>query len=141
MIDGKIIQGAHGSAGEAGHMIIDSILGLDWEKIASIQFIKKCLGIDFEEALKRAEENDAQVQEVFSRLGRNLGLGISGIINTFDPEAVIISGGLARAGEYFLAGMKENIEKYVLSPEAKKTDIIFSDLGRFGGALGAAMLI
>ena len=37
--------------------------------------------------------------------------------------------------------MKENIEKYVLSPEAKKTDIIFSDLGRFGGALGAAMLI
>lgn len=141
MHQGKIIHGFHGSAGEAGHMVLDSAAGLEWEKMAGSQFVVRCLGIGSEEAFKLAGEGDEKSQEIFSRLGQNLGMGIANIVNILDPEAVIIAGGLAGAREYFEKDMKENAEKHVLSPEAKKTPILFSSLGRFGGALGAAMLM
>jgi glucokinase len=170
MIDGKIISGSHGAAGEAGHMIIKiknprprpgsaeggqkspaspSEAGRakikineaeDLENLASNKLIKKILGIGSIEAEKRARAGDRNVQQVFAQLGRNLGFGIANIINIFDPEAVILSGGIAHAKEFILPTIKEGIAKYVISPAAKETKILFSELGREGGALGAALL-
>jgi len=138
MVGGKIYTGAHGSAGEAGHIIIDR--NQDLEYLASNRFIKKELGLGSIKALKLAQEGDQKTREVFHRLGKNLGTGIANIINIFDPEAVIISGGISEAKEFIEPAIEENIAKYVVSPEAKKTKILFSELGRFGGALGATLL-
>ncbi len=149
MIDGKIISGSHGAAGEAGHMIIKiknqkSKIKIneaeDLENLASNKLIKKILGIGSIEAEKRARTGDKKVQEVFAQLGRNLGIGLANLINVFDPEAIILSGGIADAKEFILPGIKEGIKKFVISPAAKETEILFSELGREGGALGAALL-
>ncbi|MBI4709058.1 MAG: ROK family protein, partial [Candidatus Portnoybacteria bacterium] len=71
---------------------------------------------------------------------KNLGIGIANIINILNPEVIIIGGGIASAQDMILPGIKEVIEKYVISPEAKNTPILFSELGQFGGALGAAII-
>lgn len=149
MIDGKIVYGSHGAAGEAGHMIIKlktqmsnvkSIKGEDLEELAANKFIKKSLGVGSIEATKWAQAGDKKARAVFAQLGKNLGVGLANIINIFDPEAIIISGGIADAKEFILPTIKEGIEKFVISPAAKKTKILFSQLGRFGGAIGATFL-
>lgn len=140
MVDGKIQFGAHGAAGEAGHMIVDAINSLDLEELASNKFIVKSLGVGSVEALKRAQKVDNKAIEVFKSLGYNLGIGIANIINIFDPEAIILSGGISEAREFILPSVLEAMGKYAISPEAKNIRILFSELGNFGGALGAAML-
>ncbi len=140
MLGGKIFYGAHGAAGEAAHMIVDASDNLEWEEIGANKFIKKVLGVGFLEAEKKWRGGDKKAEAAFAQLGRNLGLGIANIINLFDPEAVIISGGLSSVAGLLWPGVKEGVAKFVLSPAAKETRILFSSLGRFGGALGAALL-
>ena len=149
MVDGQIVFGAHGSAGEVGHMIIKLKIKnkklkidetLDLEELAANKFIKKCLGVGSIEAERRARAGDKKAREIFVQLGRNLGVGIANIINIFDPEAIILNGGIAEAKEFILSGIKEGIEKFVVSPAAKKTKILFSTLGLYAGSLGAALL-
>ncbi len=140
MIGGKIIKGAHGAAGEAGHAIIDITDNADLEDIASNKIFKKMLGLSSLDSSKKMKAGDKKAREVFDQMGKNLGVGLANIINILDPEAVIMSGGIARDKDVILPGIKEEIDKHVVSPEAKKTKILFSELGREGGAIGAALL-
>lgn len=142
MAKGSIGSGAHGAAGEAGHMIMvftkNKMLTL--EDLASKKFIKYSLGVGFSEAFRRAKAGDRKAAEIFYELGSNLGVGVANVINIFDPEAVIIGGGLAEAKTLLLPGIKKSVSRFVISSEAGRTKIIFSRLGRFGGAMGAALL-
>ena len=140
MVDGKIIIGSHGSAGEIAHTISNFDNLTEFEKLASNKFIEGVLGEGLSEAGTLAISDNKKVQEAFEGLGKNLGIGIANIINIFDPQAVIISGGIAEAKEFILPGILEGVEKFVSSPAAKETKILFSELGRFGGALGAALM-
>lgn len=141
MINGQLILGAHGAAGEAGHMIIEPNKKLDLEELASNKFIKRILKIGSVEAERRARTGDKKAKEAFKKLGKNLGVGIANIINIFDPEAVILAGGVSLAKKFILSDIKKEIKKYVTSPAARKTKILFSKLGRFGGAIGATFLL
>ncbi|MBI5045724.1 MAG: ROK family protein [Candidatus Niyogibacteria bacterium] len=142
MADGRIGFGSHGAAGEVGHMItaFDKNGTFDLEDVASNKFIKNSLGIGFSEAFRRAKQGDKHARQIFGDLGANLGVGIANIINIFDPETVILSGGIAEAKTLLLSGIKKGVFKFVISPQAKRTKIIFSKLGRLGGALGAAFM-
>lgn len=142
MVDGKIILGAHGAAGEVGHMLLKLKIDecLDLEELASNKFIMRSLGIGSIEAERKARAGDKKAKKVFNQLSKNLGIGIANIINIFDPEAIILSGGLSLAKNLILPGIKKEVKKYVTSPAAKKTKILFSRLGRFGGAIGATFL-
>ena len=140
MTGGKMFIGAHGTAGEVAHTIINIDQLAELESLASNKFIISRLGVGSIEAGKLALAGDAKAQEVIIRLGQNLGVGIANIINIFDPEAIIINGGISEAQELILPGVKEGISKFVASPAAKETKILFSQLGRFGGALGAALM-
>jgi len=140
MVNGQIVFGAHGSAGEVGHMIIDLNKKLDLEKLAANKFILKSLGVNSIKAKKQAIAGNPKAIKVFSRVGKNLGIGIVNIINIFDPEAIILNGGITEAKEFILPTIKKEIKKLVTSPAAKKTKILFSPLGIYAGSLGAALL-
>ncbi len=141
MADGKIAIGDDGGAGEVGHMIIkNNGEAADLEELASNKFIMKKLGIGSIEAIKRAQAGDEKAREAFGELGKNLGIGLANVINIFDPDAVILAGGISEAKEFILPFIEKEIERFVISPAAGKTPILFSALGRFGGALGAALL-
>lgn len=140
MIDGKIYFGAHGAAGEVGHMIIEASQQLDLEDLTANKFVKRKLGVSAAEAEKMARAGEEKARKIFIERGKNLGAGLASVINIFDPEAIILSGGASSAKDLLLPGIKEGIERYVISSAAKKTKILFSRLGREGGALGAALL-
>ena len=140
MVNGQIVVGAHGAAGEAGHTIVDIAKQLNLEDIGANKFIKKTLGVGSLEAEKKWRSGDKAAEKAFTQLGKNLGVGVANIINIFDPEAVILSGGLSSMAGLLWPGIKEGISEFVLSPAAKETKILFSQLGRFGGAFGAALL-
>lgn len=139
-IDGKIFKGSHGAATEAGHMVLEMGQGWDLEEMASSKLVGKLLKISSEEAFKKARQGDLAAQEAFRQLGRNLGVGLANVINIMDPEAIILGGGVAEAKEFISPAIGEEIERYVISPAAKETKILFSQIGRYGGALGAALL-
>jgi len=140
MLDRKIITGFHGSAAEVGHTIADAEKGTHWEDIAANKFIRREMKLSFSEAKQRALSGDKKSSELFRTLGRNIGLVIANIINSFDPEVVIISGGLAAGRQLFAGEIKKAVNQHVISKDAQKTKILWSKLGRFGGALGAALL-
>jgi len=141
MVDGKISIGAHGAAGEVAHTIINIDQATELESLASNKFIVSLLGVGSMEAGRLAEMGDKKARQVLGQLGQNLGVGIANIINIFDPQAVIINGGISEEQELIIPGIKENIAKFVASPAARETKILFSQLGRFGGALGAALML
>lgn len=60
--------------------------------------------------------------------------GFANLINIFDPEIIVLGGGGARLPE------QELMEKFILSPLAKKTKIVFGELGQNAVAIGAALL-
>jgi len=140
MTGGNLSIGAHGAAGEVAHAIININESVELEKLASNKFLISLLGPGSKEAGQLALAGDVKAREAVDQLGRNLGVGIANIINIFDPEAIIINGGISEARELILPGIKEGVAKFVASPAAKETKILFSQLGRFGGALGAALM-
>lgn len=140
MIDRKIVLGHHGAAGEAGHMLIDVIKRRDFEKLASNKFFADSIGLNSLEAGNQARLGNKKAKVVFDKAGENIGVGVSNIINIFDPEAIILGGGISRAKPLILPGIKREIKKNVVSPQGKKTKILFSGLGRYGGAIGAALM-
>lgn len=140
MTDGKIFIGAHGSAGEVAHTIVNIDKSTELETLTSNKFLVSLLGDDSGEVGKSALAGDLKAREAINQLSQNLGVGIANIINIFDPEAIIISGGISEAQELIFPGIKEGIAKFVASPAARETKILLSQLGRFGGALGAALM-
>jgi len=141
MVEGTVVFGAHGAAGELGHIIIDNSSGLEYEDMAADKFLKKSLGLGSMKARTLVESGNQKAIEVLKQMSNNLGIGVANIINILDPEAIIISGGISWAQDFLLVGINQAVEKFVNSPEAKKTKILFSELDRFGGALGAALMV
>jgi len=139
-IDGKIVRGAHGFAGEFGQMVVSLEKEEILENLSAGKYLRKILKTDASSAILEAEKGSKKSLEAFSKLGHNLGVGIASVINLLDPEVVFISGGISSAKKFFVPEMEKAIKKFVVSGDARKTRIIFSKLGRFGGAMGAAEL-
>lgn len=140
MINGEIIRGSHGSAGQ----IVDTVLEISKKtklrKLFGSRYVKKDYNVDFSELAARAKKGSKTAIKVFDKMGYNLGAAVANVINVIDPAVIIIGGGQLPSRKFFLPGIKRAIKDFVISVEAKKTKILFSKLGRFGGALGATLL-
>ena len=67
-------------------------------------------------------------------------MGIANAINTFDPEVVVIGGGVARAGELLLGPARESARRFVLPGVGEATEIRIARYGTEAGVLGATLL-
>lgn len=117
VIDGKMYCGAHHSAGEIGFMVM---------RERPVKFF-----------------GDLAAKEAYERLGnrsRTIGLGISSIINTLDPEMVIIGGGAVQSKDFHLDVVVKTARTHLINPSAKKTPIVKGALGEGAQAIGAALL-
>lgn len=150
-VDGQVITGANGAAGEIGSMIIQvSASGgpavggkrhLTFEDLCSVKWFRKHGLQDGVELFQQAKKGNKKAQEIFSRYGQGLGIGLANLVNILDPEVIILGGGISEAGKFFLASAKKQMRKLSLSPLAKKNiNIKITKLGKKSGALGAALL-
>ena len=113
IINMQSIFGSHGSAGEFGFMIIEN--GKTWEKLYQ------------ETGPASGYPNPEKQKQIHA-------FGFANLINIFDPEIIVLGGGGA------MFPNQELMEKFILSPLAKKTKIVSSKLGLGVAAIGAALL-
>ncbi len=98
---------------------------------------KPVLGAD---AVQAAQDGDLSARRIVEMWGQRVGIGVANVINTFDPEEVVIGGGAARAGDLLLEPAKRVAGGFVLPGLGTRTTIRIARHGVRAGVLGAALL-
>lgn len=155
ILDGKLYRGSSGAAGELGHVCVDlwgprcncgalgcveRYLGEEWFE----QGARECLGDETitspRQVSARAAAGDEAALRYIEGRGEILGVACVSLINALDPEAIVIGGGVAEAGEPLFAGVRRAINERLYPILAQKVRILPAKLGMFSGAMGAAIL-
>jgi glucokinase len=96
--------------------------------------------IDGHDVVKAAKDGDRDAVAALRILGERLGIGIANAINTFDPDEVVIGGGVSVAGELLLGPARDAAHKLVLPGVGTRTEIRLARHGASAGVRGAALL-
>lgn len=86
-----------------------------------------------------AENGDRVAISVLATIGRRIGAALSGLANTFDPDVIVIGGGVIAAGEYLLAPARAELRARALSPQ-NETPVEAAAYGPDAGMVGAGIL-
>ena len=170
ILDGRIYRGAHGGAGELGHVIVvpDGPLCTCgnhgcWEAVASgraigrlaRQRIEGGAGADLLAAAggdmdaitgelvgEAAVAGSAFARDVLQEAGRFLGIGLANIVNMFDPELIVVGGGAAAGtGELLLAPARHAMDSHIFARAWRPpVRLVPAALGNNAGMVGAAVL-
>lgn len=92
------------------------------------------------EAVQAAQDGDPDALDLVERWGKRLGIGIANVINTFDPEEVVIGGGGAQAGSLLIEPAERVARAYSVPGLGSRTTIRLARHGVRAGVLGAALL-
>ena len=90
------------------------------------------------DAVEGAREGDVHCQHVLRVLGERLGIGIANAINTFDPDEIVIGGGVSLAGDLLLKPAERTARKHTVPGAGHTTKIRLARHGPQAGVLGAA---
>ena len=96
--------------------------------------------ITLEQVVKAVNNEDIMCIELVEEAGIELGKSIAGLINIFNPEAVVIGGTLSMSGDYLVQPLKTAIRKYSLNLVNKDTIVCASSLRNKAGMIGACMV-
>jgi glucokinase len=166
VIDGKIYTGVIGVAGEVGHMTIDDKGPLCncgnrgcWETLASGTALAKEAKhrikggvrtsiLDYAEGdiekvtaqviYSAAEQGDSLAKELIARTGYYVGVGLANLINIFNPELIVIGGGLSNIGDMLLGPAFKTAGERAYKEAFQAVHFAAAELGRNSGVLGAA---
>lgn len=168
IIDGSIYRGASGAAGEVGHMTLEENgppCGCGGrgclEALASGSAIAREAGtlltqgrcpllarllsegqpLDAESVHLAAQQGDADARAVIERAGRYLGLGLANLINTLNPQGIILGGGVCEIGAMFLDPARDVARERAFAQSFADVSIVEGELGDQAGALGVAALV
>jgi glucokinase len=162
ILDGKLWRGVDGSAGELGHVGVDPFSGVPCtcgsrgclEVFASATAIVRMTRearprypgsplhtseeLTAKQIYERGLEGDELALEVFRRMGIYLGVGLASLINIFNPELIVIGGGVADGWDLFIAHVREQIAERAFPIPARRAEIVQAACGDDAGLLGAA---
>ena len=96
--------------------------------------------ISTEVVIEAAKQDDEIATDIVRNAGMNLGVRIAYLVNLFNPEVVVVGGGVEKAGELILGPIRETVKKLAFSEQAGAVKIITSALGEDAVSLGAASL-
>lgn len=171
ILDGKIWHGAHSLAGELGHCIIDrngplcfcgkkgcleavaSGTGLAKITIAELKnkpqiktkirnlVSNKLNQVTAITIYQAARQDDSYAKKIVDQSIVNLALGISNVINIFDPQMVVIGGGITNEAEMFFEPLREYVSQFSMFKQSFPVPIVPAKLGDDAGLKGALALI
>ncbi|MHB8926482.1 MAG: ROK family protein [Bacillota bacterium] len=169
MLEGQLVRGATESAGEIGHMTIEKDgppcscgnrgclealaagpaiarrareavnRGMDTVMVAMVG--GQVDRIDASVVAQAARQGDPVAWEIIELTALYLGIGIANYINLVNPELVIIGGGVAQAGELFLAPVRRVVAQRAMKVQAAAARVVPARLGEDAGVIGAAALV
>jgi glucokinase len=87
-----------------------------------------------------AHDGDEAALEVITLIGQRLGVGIANLVNIFNPQVVVIGGGVIGAGELLLEPAREVVAERALPPSRDEVSIVAARFGVEAGMVGAAAL-
>ena len=159
VVSGEIYRGAHGGAGEFGHMTVDTSPHAPacncgkrgcLESIASdYGILRAATGADpghhVEDAMgaliQRAYEGDTEVLSIFTRAGTALGVAVANLINIFDPALVLVGGEGLRAGNLLLEPLRATLPRHTFGRSAEEITLQVCPTDDVDWARGAASLV
>jgi len=159
LLDGRLHRGAHWSGGEFGHILLDispnarrdggGHLGT-LEAYASgpglVQTWRELTGdtrpdISGHDIAARAAHNlDGLEAQAVARTGEYLGFGLVSLANSFDPDLIVIGGGLAALGDALIGPARRTLQERAL-PGPATCPVVLAALGANASLIGAASLI
>jgi glucokinase len=92
------------------------------------------------EVVAAARDGDPDALVLLERLGRNLGIAIAGMVNAFEPERLVIGGGLSRAADLFFDTAREEAGARALPKLFERVEIGLAQGGADAGVIGAGLL-
>jgi glucokinase len=87
-----------------------------------------------------AHDGDPVAEDVIALIGRRLGVGLSSLVNIFNPEVIVIGGGVIAAGEMLLAPARAEMLQRALSPSRELVRVEAAAFGAESGMIGAALM-
>lgn len=154
VFNGKIWRGADGVAGEMGHVCIEEHGRLcscgahgcveAYSSASSMLRLAKEYGSNAntaKEAFEQANEGDEGAKKAFQRAGTALGIAIAGIVNTLNPNAVVIGGGGSAAFPLLEHYVREQLAARAFPAAYENLKLLKGSLGNDAAILGGAALI
>jgi predicted NBD/HSP70 family sugar kinase/biotin operon repressor len=155
VIDGRLLRGASGTAGEIGHTTLDESGALCYcgnrgclETVASGPAIIALVSSGHPELLtlgqviELASSGDARCRRAISDAGREIGVAVAGLCNLINPERVIVGGLLSRVGELLLQPIRESIRRHAVFAAAERVEVVpavFVERAELLGSLALAL--
>lgn len=149
VMNGQIVVGSQGFAGEIGHMIVQpdgtpcgcGMRGC-WERYASGTALASMAGLDTgEEVFALVAQGDSSARGALDTWATWVGRGLANLANVIDPEAFVIGGGVAdHASEYLDRVEAAMAQSLYASHQRRVPRVCVAQLGSRAGAIGAALL-
>ncbi|HEV8368306.1 MAG TPA: ROK family protein [Pyrinomonadaceae bacterium] len=146
--DGRLIKGHIGRAGHLGHISVNSdgepdIVGTPGsleEMIGNYNLAERSDGrfTSTRQLVDAYRSGDALATRIWLRSIHHLAAALTSIINAFDPEVVILGGGIARAGSALFDPLSALMDQLEWRPLGNRVPIVSAALGEQAGAIGAA---
>lgn len=162
IVDGKVLRGGGGMAGEIGHICVESFgaecrcgsrgcveqyssasaivrLAAELEIKFPDSSLRNKTGLKASEVFRAGNEGDALALEVFRQMGFYLGVALSSLINILNPEIIVIGGGASAGWKLFAPHLIETVRQRAYADLSKPTKIVRGELDD-AGIIGAARL-
>jgi glucokinase len=148
LADGRLIKGHIGRTGHLGHISLNpdgapDIVGTPGsleEMIGNYNISQRSAG-RFDSTRQLVEAHlggDSEATKIWLRSIFHLAAAVASFINAFDPEIVIVGGGIARAGSALFEPLSKYLDQFEWRPMGQRVPVISALLGEKAGAIGAA---
>ncbi|HSD26649.1 MAG TPA: ROK family protein [Vicinamibacteria bacterium] len=144
---GRVVRGARGIAGAVGWFALRDGLRDEYARMGCFEaeaagpaLARKAGFATAEEAVAAARGGHEAARRAVADVGAWLARGVANLISAFDPDMVVLGGGLMQAGDLFLPLVREGLRPWAQPLSAPRTRIELSSLGERAGLLGAARL-
>lgn len=167
IVNGKLVRGASNAAGEIGHIKLQMndgpLCGCGdqgcLEAFASgpaivamaEEYVKGGKSTKYRELAKNeitpyyvceaAKQGDVVAKKIFETMGTYIGIGLSSVVNLLNPEKIVVGGGVADAGEFLFAPIRETLKKRSMPIQGAAVQVVHAELGNSAGVIGASLLI
>jgi glucokinase len=155
VIDGSLYRGSTGNGGELGHVTVDwrgrlcrgcGRRGCLEAYVSGTSIAERAQEAGLavtsaEEVAAAARTGDFVARKVWAETVEALACGVTSIINLFEPELVVIGGGVTRSGEQLIGPVRELVRASTMKPAGEGADIVASAFGDQVGVAGAAAIV
>ena len=154
VIDGRLFEGAGGTAGEIGHTSLDETgdicrcgsrgcLETYASGSAIAALLSRSLGepLALDDVLARAVDGDPGCRRALADAGRHIGASVADLCNLINPERIVVGGSMAVAGDVLLDPLREAVGLRAIPSAAEDVQIVPGELGGRAELLGAVALV